>query len=56
MFNVITFKGRNNRKQFIAWSEVLRKLKVFHRVKLLDNMSVICYNDNIRGLESLKED
>lgn len=56
MLNIIRFIGKNNRKQFIAWSEVLRKNKVFHRAKLLDNQSVICYTDNIRGLEKLQED
>lgn len=56
MFNMIIFKGKNNRKQFIEHSERLRKKQVFHRARLLDNMSVICYTNNIRGLESLKED
>ena len=56
MLNVIRFKGKNNREQFIAWSEELRKKQIFHTVKLLDNQSVICYTNNIRGLESLREE
>ena len=56
MLNVIRFKGKNNRKQFVAWSDELRKKQIFHRAKLLDNESVICYTNNIRGLESLREE
>ena len=56
MLNIIRFKGKNNREQFIAWSEKLRKRQIFHRGNLLDNESVICYTNNIRGLESLKEE
>ena len=56
MLNVIKFKGKNNREQFVAWSEELRKKQIFHRAKLLDNESVICYTNNIRGLESLREE
>ena len=56
MLNIIRFKGNNNRKQFIAWSDVLRKNKIFHTARLLDNESVICYTHNIRGLESLEEE
>lgn len=56
MLEVFKFKGKNNRKLFIALSEELRKRKIFHRGQLLDNMSAICYTDNIRGLESLKEE
>ena len=55
MLNVIRFKGKNNRKQFIAWSEALREKQIFHRGRLLDNQSVICYTNNIRGLEKLEE-
>ena len=56
MLNMIRFKGKNNREQFIAWSEALRKKQIFHRVKLLDNESVICYTNNIRGLDKLEEE
>lgn len=56
MLNMIRFKGKNNREQFIAWSEVLRKNKIFHTVKLLDNQSIICYTNNLRGLEYLREE
>lgn len=56
MFNIITFKGEKNREQFVKHSEALRKNKVFHTAKLLDSMSIICYTDNIRGLEKLQEE
>ena len=56
MLNVITFKGMKNRDKFVAISDKLRKKKVFHKGKLLDNKSIIWYNDNIRGLESLREE
>ena len=56
MQEVIIFKGKNNRKQFIAYSEELRKNQVFHRGKLLENTSVICYTNNVRGLEKLQEE
>ncbi len=56
MLNVITFKGSKNREKFVAFSEALRQKKVFHKAKLFDNESCIWYNNNIRGLESLKED
>lgn len=56
MLQVIRFKGKNNRKQFIAWSEVLRQQQIFHTVKLLDNQSIICYTNNIRGLELLEKE
>lgn len=56
MLNVIRFKGKNNRKQFIAWSEVLREKQIFHRGQLLDNESVICYTNNFRGWEALEEE
>lgn len=56
MLEIITFKGKNNRKQFIAYSEELRKNKVFHSGTLLDNESVICYTNNIRGLNKLQEE
>ena len=56
MLNVIRFKGKNNRKQFVVWSDELRKKQIFHRAKLLDNESVICYTDNIRGLEKLQKE
>lgn len=56
MLQVIRFKGKNNREQFIAWSEVLRKNKIFHRGRLLDNQSIICYTPNVRGLELLEKE
>ena len=56
MLNMIRFKGKNNREQFIAWSEVLSEKQIFHRAKLLDNESIICYTNNIRGLEKLQEE
>lgn len=56
MYNVIRFVGKNNRKQFVAFSEALREKKVFHKAQLFDNQSVICYTDNIRGLEKLQEE
>jgi len=57
MFNVITFRGVKNREQFVAKSDELRKKQIFHRAKLLDNHSIIWYNDNVRGLDKLpKED
>ena len=56
MRNVIRFKGKNNREQFVKLSEEIRKKQIFHRARLLDNQSVICYTDNIRGLEKLQEE
>lgn len=56
MINVIRFIGKNNREQFVAWSEELRKNQIFHSARLLDNQSVICYTNNIRGLNKLQEE
>lgn len=57
MLNVITFKGLKNRGKFIDFSEQLRKKKVFHRARLVnDNICVIHYTNNVRGLEKLQEE
>jgi len=56
MLEVITFRGTKNREKFVAKSEELRKKQIFHRAKLLDNHSIIWYNDNIRGLDKLQEE
>lgn len=51
MLNIITFKGKNNRRQFIKYSEALRRKKIFHKAKMLSIGCTIIYKDNIRGLE-----
>lgn len=56
MLNIITFKGKKNREKFVAFSEALREQQIFHRGNLFDNMSVICYTNNIRGLELLEKE
>jgi hypothetical protein len=56
MLNVITFRGIKNREKFVAFSDELRKKQIFHKAKLFDNSSSIWYNDNVRGLDKLKEE
>ena len=54
MKHVVFFKGKNNREQMIAHSEVLRKAKVFHTVMLQPDSCVLTFKNNIRGWEKLE--